>query len=221
MERYTVQKGDTLAKIAMHYYGDPTEWRRIYKANRSSIKNPNVILVGQRLDIPTEMDCRKQRSMMSPPEQLRCPEEGLSYPIEFEVLELLVGATALLKGLLKAGVRVFSKKAAKNADDVFKSVVNSKTGKKEWPNSPYGKDKDPKEMMETINKQIRKDMENVDPRKIGRQNAEIERIHKEFIETGKWPLKHKNLGDYHMSTPGPRLMKARQEFLKALKEHKH
>lgn len=221
MDRYTVKKGDTLAKISMKVYGDPSEWRRIYNANRSRIKNPNLIHVGQQLDLPTQIDCGKQRSMMSPSEQLNCPEEGLSYPVEFEVLELLVGATALLKGLLKAGVKIFSKKATTKADDVFKAVTNPKTGKKEFPNSPYrDKTRNPREIQAEINKKTQDDVKKVDPKGIGRQNAEIERIHKEFIETGNWPLKRKDLGDYHMSAPGPGLIKARKDFLKALREHK-
>lgn len=221
MESYIVRRGDSLAKIAMNYYGDPSEWRRIFEANKSSISNPNQIRVGQRLNIPnTSIDSQKQRSMMSPEEQLRNPEPGITYPIELEVIELLVGATALLKGLLKAGVKIFSKKASTKVDDVFKSVINPKTGKKEWPNSPYvDKSRDPRHIQADINKKIQEDMKSINPNDIGRQNAEIERIHKEFIETGKWP-KRKDLGDYHISSPGPGLIKARQEFLKALNEHK-
>ncbi|MCY2979457.1 MAG: LysM peptidoglycan-binding domain-containing protein [Planctomycetota bacterium] len=100
MDRYSVKKGDTLSIIAMKVYGYPSLWRRVYDANRSTIRIPNVVLPGQQLDIPPDMDVKNQRSMMSPSEQLRRPEEGLSYPLEFEALELLIGATALLKGLL-------------------------------------------------------------------------------------------------------------------------
>ena len=225
MDRYTVEKGDTLTIIAMKVYGDPSLWRRLYDANRSTIRNPNAILPGQRLDIPSQMDAIRQRSMMSPAEQLRRPEEGLSHPMEFEALELLIGVTALLKGLLKAGVKVFAKQATKGvvnkADDAFGHIVDPKTGVKTWPNSPY-KDKtvDPRKMMEDINKKLEESMKAArSSNSVGKENAEIQRIHKEFIENGKWPLKNKELGDCTISMPQPCLMKAHEEFLKALEEH--
>lgn len=49
---YTVQKGDTLWKIAGKVYGDPTKWARIYDANRDQLKNPNDLKVGRVLQIP-------------------------------------------------------------------------------------------------------------------------------------------------------------------------
>ena len=225
MEKYVVQKGDTLGKIAMYFFGDPTDWRKIFNANKATIKNPDMIMPGQVLTVPIAVECgqNKQRSMMSHYEQLQCPEEGLSYPIEFEIMELLVGATALLKGLFKAGAKVFTKQAAKKSDDLLKTVVNPKTGKKEWPNSPYrDKTRDPREIRDEINKKIESDMADAarnGNKTIGKQNAEIQKIHDEFIKTGKWPLKRKDLGEYHMSTPDKGLMKARENYLKALKEH--
>lgn len=50
---YTVQTGDTLARIAKSYYGNPYDWPRIYKANRDLIGNdPKKIIPGQLLVIP-------------------------------------------------------------------------------------------------------------------------------------------------------------------------
>lgn len=49
---YTVQKGDTLEKIAKKVYGDTKRWPKIYKANREAIKNPNKLYPGQRLTVP-------------------------------------------------------------------------------------------------------------------------------------------------------------------------
>ncbi len=49
---YTVKKGDCLWKIAKRYYGKGSEWRRIYNANRSKIKNPHWIYPGQKFVIP-------------------------------------------------------------------------------------------------------------------------------------------------------------------------
>lgn len=50
---YTVKPGDTLAKIAAALYpnGGAT-WRTIWGANVAAIKNPNVIVVGQKLRLP-------------------------------------------------------------------------------------------------------------------------------------------------------------------------
>jgi nucleoid-associated protein YgaU len=50
---YTVESGDTLATIAQKFYGEPTQWRRIYEANRSAIgDNPDQLKLGTQLKIP-------------------------------------------------------------------------------------------------------------------------------------------------------------------------
>jgi nucleoid-associated protein YgaU len=49
---YTVQKGDSLSKIAKQEYGDASQWRRIYDANRDQIKDPDLIHPGWTLTIP-------------------------------------------------------------------------------------------------------------------------------------------------------------------------
>lgn len=51
--RYTVQSGDSLSTIAQREYGDASQWRRIYEANRSTISNPNLIQPGQVLTLPS------------------------------------------------------------------------------------------------------------------------------------------------------------------------
>jgi nucleoid-associated protein YgaU len=51
---YVVQRGDSLSKIAKQFYGDASEWRRIYEANRDLIKDPNLIQPGWKLTIPEE-----------------------------------------------------------------------------------------------------------------------------------------------------------------------
>jgi nucleoid-associated protein YgaU len=49
---YVVVSGDSLSKIAKHEYGDAQKWRKIYEANRSLIKDPDLIYPGQELRIP-------------------------------------------------------------------------------------------------------------------------------------------------------------------------
>lgn len=49
---YTVVKGDSLSKIARRELGDATLWPRIFEANRSIIKDPDLIHPGQVLTIP-------------------------------------------------------------------------------------------------------------------------------------------------------------------------
>jgi len=48
---YTVRDGDNLWNIAKKYYGKP-DYRTIYRANSSKIKNVNLIYPGQRFLIP-------------------------------------------------------------------------------------------------------------------------------------------------------------------------
>jgi len=49
---YVVVSGDSLSKIAKRQYGDAQKWPKIYEANRSIIKNPDLIYPGQELRIP-------------------------------------------------------------------------------------------------------------------------------------------------------------------------
>ncbi len=49
---HTVQKGDTLYKLARTYYTDQSKWRDIWKANRGRLSDANKLEVGQTLVIP-------------------------------------------------------------------------------------------------------------------------------------------------------------------------
>lgn len=52
-QSYTVESGDTLAVIAQKFYGDPTQWRKIYDANKSAIgDDPDKLKVGTDIRIP-------------------------------------------------------------------------------------------------------------------------------------------------------------------------
>lgn len=46
---YIIKPGDTLRKIAMKLYGDSSYWKKIYADNRTILRNPNYIYVGQKL----------------------------------------------------------------------------------------------------------------------------------------------------------------------------
>jgi len=49
---YTVHQGDTLSAIASHSYGNSVDWPAVWWANRHQIRNPNLLVVGQRLQLP-------------------------------------------------------------------------------------------------------------------------------------------------------------------------
>lgn len=49
---YTVQKGDTLGKIAKQFYNNAGKYPAIVEANQPMIKNADLIYVGQVLRIP-------------------------------------------------------------------------------------------------------------------------------------------------------------------------
>ncbi len=53
---YVVQKGDFLYKISEmdEIYGDPLKWKRIYRANRELIEDPNLIYPDWELTIPRD-----------------------------------------------------------------------------------------------------------------------------------------------------------------------
>jgi nucleoid-associated protein YgaU len=50
--RHTVKSGETLGKIAKHYYGDAMKYTKIFTANNDILKNPDLIHPGQELIIP-------------------------------------------------------------------------------------------------------------------------------------------------------------------------
>jgi hypothetical protein len=49
---YTVVAGDTLGSIAQQFYGDSSQWTRIFNANQDQISDPDLIFPGQVLRIP-------------------------------------------------------------------------------------------------------------------------------------------------------------------------
>lgn len=53
---YTVVKGDSLWKIAQEHLGSGYKWSEIYEANKSAIKSPDLIYVGQTFTIPSSTD---------------------------------------------------------------------------------------------------------------------------------------------------------------------
>ncbi len=50
--RHIVQSGDTLGKIAKHYYGNASKYNAIFQANTNILNNPDVIHPDQELVIP-------------------------------------------------------------------------------------------------------------------------------------------------------------------------
>ena len=52
-QTYTVKAGDSLSKIAKHFYGDAAKWKKIHAANADKIPNPDLIHPGLQLTIPS------------------------------------------------------------------------------------------------------------------------------------------------------------------------
>jgi nucleoid-associated protein YgaU len=53
-QTYVVKAGDNLSKISKHFYGNADEYMRIFYANRNVIDDPDMIKVGQELQIPAD-----------------------------------------------------------------------------------------------------------------------------------------------------------------------
>ena len=49
---HVVTEGDSLTRISMLYYGTPTGWQDIYRANREVLSEANALRPGQQLQIP-------------------------------------------------------------------------------------------------------------------------------------------------------------------------
>lgn len=50
--KHVVRKGDTLFSLARQYYGDESQWKKIFQANGDRIPNKDQIKIGQELSIP-------------------------------------------------------------------------------------------------------------------------------------------------------------------------
>ncbi len=53
--KYVIDKGDNLWVIAEKQYGNPYLWPLIYMANKSKIKNPDILLTGSEIQVPELM----------------------------------------------------------------------------------------------------------------------------------------------------------------------
>lgn len=51
-QSYTIDKGDTLSKIAKEHYGNANAWKQIFEANRDVIDDPDRIFPGQVIKLP-------------------------------------------------------------------------------------------------------------------------------------------------------------------------
>ena len=51
-QTYKVQPGDSLSKIAKQFYGNASDYNRIFEANRDKLSDPDKIQAGQELVIP-------------------------------------------------------------------------------------------------------------------------------------------------------------------------
>lgn len=49
---YTIERGDSLSKIAKEVYGDYKKWTALFEANKEVIKDPDLIYPGQTIRIP-------------------------------------------------------------------------------------------------------------------------------------------------------------------------
>ncbi|MBI1193838.1 MAG: LysM peptidoglycan-binding domain-containing protein [Bacteroidetes bacterium] len=50
--KHTVKSGESLSKIAKHYYDNASDYTVIFEANRNILSNPDLIHPGQELVIP-------------------------------------------------------------------------------------------------------------------------------------------------------------------------
>jgi len=53
-QTYTVEKGDTLSRIAKQHLGDANAWKQIFEANRDVLDDPDRIQPGQVLKLPSK-----------------------------------------------------------------------------------------------------------------------------------------------------------------------
>ncbi|MDH3715959.1 MAG: peptidoglycan-binding protein LysM [Gammaproteobacteria bacterium] len=52
VQYYTVERGDSLSKIAKSFYGNAMDYPKLFEANREVIQDPDLIYPGQKIRIP-------------------------------------------------------------------------------------------------------------------------------------------------------------------------
>ncbi|MBN1871501.1 MAG: LysM peptidoglycan-binding domain-containing protein [Candidatus Omnitrophica bacterium] len=60
VQRYKVQTGDTLEKIAQKFYGKASKWPVVFEANKDIIPEPSKIYPGQEIIIPALAEEKKE-----------------------------------------------------------------------------------------------------------------------------------------------------------------
>ena len=83
--KYVVRKGDTLWKVSSQnkIYQDSFQWPLLYKANRDQVTDPDMIEVGQELDVKKDMTDEEkataiQQAKETPPYKLhKTPRKSL------------------------------------------------------------------------------------------------------------------------------------------------
>jgi len=53
---HTIRSGDNLHLIAGYYYGDPRQWKRVWKTNRKALAGPSRLAPGKTLRIEDFVD---------------------------------------------------------------------------------------------------------------------------------------------------------------------
>ena len=82
---YTVHQSDTLSAIAARSYGNSADWPAVWWMNRHQVRNPNVLLVGQRLRLPASghvtaaIARAAQAAVPAPPPPSPAPTTSVSY----------------------------------------------------------------------------------------------------------------------------------------------
>ena len=49
---YTIEKGDSLWKVADKHYGNGNDYQKLFEANKEVIKDPDLIYPGQKIRVP-------------------------------------------------------------------------------------------------------------------------------------------------------------------------
>lgn len=55
-KKYTVKSGDDLQRIAAKMYGDPDKWVLIFDANKETLQNTEMLMVGKEIIIPDDVE---------------------------------------------------------------------------------------------------------------------------------------------------------------------
>jgi LysM repeat protein len=138
--RYTVRGGDTLSKIAQHFYHRAADWQYLYHENDKTVANPEMIYAGETLVIPASVPANYTLTGYVPKHAApAASSEAASNVLVQSASQVSTGSSAALSGTLScSGLERLWESAGGNPADAFTAaeIAMAESGGNQYALSP-------------------------------------------------------------------------------------